>query len=107
MIYLFLIFFSVNSFAGEWILGAQPADEIEIAGEQMGYPKGLYFVNEAGYENPDKCPSNQFIQITEDFLIDRALSAAMYAQASGRKMKFYVSGCSGNYMKGHAFQLVD
>lgn len=104
---LLILVISTGANAGQWIVDENPADIIEMGGQNMGYPKGIFFVNNNNFPNPDNCKYSQFVHFSEDYLIDRVLSAALYTQSSGRKMAYYINGCNGDYIHAHAFQIVD
>jgi hypothetical protein len=71
------------------------------------WAQGLYFLKPTGlaaYPNPFNCTNTDWIFIDGSTpLANRALAIGLAAQNSGRKVRFYVTGClNGGYIQASA-----
>jgi len=99
---IFLIFLLNQAFgqAGWW--GPYHVNVIEVtdAGIYFGKPSEI-----SAFPNPFNCSNTDWVFCENGTkLADRALSIGLTAQATNRKVNYYISGCSGPYLKASIIQ---
>jgi hypothetical protein len=60
----------------------------------------------SGFPNPDGCANAYWVAFDANTPIGaRALAIGLAAQASGRKVKYFVNGCLGGYIKATSISI--
>jgi hypothetical protein len=94
-----LLAVSSAAWAAGWI-GAYEVATIEASDTAIYFQKPD---NISGFPNPDGCGSAYYVAFDAGTpLAARALAVGLAAQASGRKVKYYTSGCFGGYIRAYA-----
>jgi hypothetical protein len=79
----------------DWI-GSYSVSLVEVA------ENGVYFSAPSGtlFPNPHSCTNATYVVFeTGTALVSRALAAGLAAQASGKPVRFNISGCFNSYIK--------
>lgn len=109
LVFITSILLTGFTYAGEW-LELKPTDlrQIEIAqeGALSFASEGVYFVHNGEYPTTLSCSKKAYVVITDQKLIDRSYSGALFAIASGKTLKFYVDGCDNGYIHAKIFMLL-
>ena len=86
----------------EWF-GPYAVSTVEMSGSD------IYFLKPndvAGFPNPYGCANANWVVFDGNTkLANRALSAGLVAQASNKKVKYYISGCLNGYIQATIMQV--
>lgn len=88
--------FSSNSAFAQWI-GPYNVPMVEAGANTIMFYKPSDIT---GFPNPSSCASNGVVVFDgATKLADRALSIGLTAQTTNRKVKYFLSGCLGGFIK--------
>jgi hypothetical protein len=83
----------------EWI-GPYEIENIEV------HSSGVYFFRAAGHVTNISCGDYKWVKFAgETKFSDRALSVGLTAQASGKKVNYFVTSCEGPYLIAERIQI--
>lgn len=102
---------STSARAQEWVtLESKDLLQYELAQANTfnNAPAGLYIKHRGVFSTTFACSSKDFVMITgDDHIVNRALASVMLAMTTGRTMRFWVTGCHGNYIEAKNLMLIN
>ena len=60
---------------------------------------GYYFTTNEVMVNPDNCPGDSWYKINQSDYSKEAFAVLLSAKMTGKKVDFYLNGCTGGYPK--------
>ena len=90
LISFILTFFTTSSFSDN-------VNSKTIKSIHVNLSSGYYFKTEETMVDPESCGSTAWYKLSGDTYNKEAYSLMLAAQMSGKKVNFYIDGCSGSY----------
>lgn len=106
---LLLLLLTPSLLASEWVtLEPEDFSQYEISqANALGFAsEGLYIKHKSGFATSLTCAKKEFVVITDPKLADRALTSLLFAMTTQKTMRFYVDGCSNNYLHAKMLMLI-
>jgi len=105
IVFLFVLIFVSGVASADW-RGKFSVGTIEVASTNIfiSPPEGT-----SQFTFPTECTNKSWVVFSgtgeSGGVGDRALSVALSAQVTGKKVKYLISGCTGSYIKATAIQI--